>query len=84
MDIRRGQVQDFSDSHAASGHQFQHQSVPGVCGTEDDLINRLLIDDIPLDRLGSLEDLSDDGRVAWIGKSRQGGADAEIVEFCQN
>ena len=84
MDICRGQVQDFADSHAAPGHQFQHQSVSGVCRTEDDLINRLLIDDVPLDRLGSLEDLSDDGRIAWIGKRRQGGVDAEIVEGCQD
>ena len=82
MDIRRCQVQDFADSHAASGHQFQHQSIPGVCGTKDNFINRLLIHDVPLDRLGALEDLSDDGRVAWIGKSRQGGVDAEIVEGC--
>jgi hypothetical protein len=41
----------------------------------DDLINRLLIDDVSLDRLGSFEDLSDDGRFAWIGERWQGGVD---------
>lgn len=84
MDICRSQVQDFADSHAAAGHQFQHQPISGVCRTEDDLINRLLIDDVPLDRLGPLEDLPDDGRVAWVGKSRQDGVDAEILEGGQD
>ena len=84
MDIWRCQVKDFADSHTAPGHQLQHQPISGVYRTEDDLINRFLIDDVPLDRLRPLEDLFDDGRVTWIGKSRQGGVDAEIVESGKN
>jgi hypothetical protein len=34
--------------------------------------------------LWAFEDLSDAGRVAWIGKSREGSVDAEIVESRQN
>jgi len=74
----------FSARREGKWASFEHQPIPGVCGAEDNLINRFFIDNIPLDGLGTLEDLSDDGRVAWIGKSRQGSVDAEIVESRQN
>jgi len=57
--------------------------VPSVCGPEDDLIDRLSIDNIPVNSLCAFEDLSDDGTVAGIGEGRQPGVAAEVVEGCQ-
>ncbi|OGR18028.1 MAG: hypothetical protein A2X81_10525 [Desulfobacterales bacterium GWB2_56_26] len=47
-------------------------------------VRKMISSIVSLDRLGPLEDLSDDGRVAWIGKSRHGGVDTKIVESRQN
>jgi hypothetical protein len=46
-----GELQDFTDSHAASGYQFQYESVSQLRSSEDDLIDRLLFDYIPVDGL---------------------------------
>jgi len=70
LDISWSQVQDFADSHAASRHQIQHESISCVCGSKDNLINFLFIDNIPLNSLWAFEDLSDDRTVAGIGKCR--------------
>jgi len=83
LDICRCQIQNFADPHTPSGHQLQHEPVPSVCGPEDDLIDNLFIDNIPLNSLCAFEDLSDDGTVAGIGEGRQPGVDAEVVEGCQ-
>ena len=48
-DILRGELQDFADSHPASCHQFQDQPVSHLRRSEDDLIDRLLFDNIPVD-----------------------------------
>ena len=52
-----GQFQDFSDSHAASGHEFQDQSVSELRRSENDLIHGLLFDNIPQDGLAGPVDL---------------------------
>ena len=83
MNIPWREVQDFTDPHATPSHQFQDQPVPGVHGSKDDLVNSLLIDDIPLESLWALEDLSDNRGVAGIGKCWQAGVDAEVVEGCE-
>jgi len=84
LDICWCQMQNFANPHTSSGHQLQYESVPSICGSEDDLIDCLFIDNIPLNSLGAFEDLSDDGTVAGIGKGRESSVDAEVVEGCQN
>ena len=36
------EFQDFADSHTASGHEFKHESIPRVSGSENDLIDYVL------------------------------------------
>lgn len=52
--ILGGELQDFTDSHPSSGHQFQHDSVSHLRCPEDDLIDRLLFDYIPVDGFAGL------------------------------
>ena len=52
-----GQFQDFPDSHAASGHEFQDQSVSELRRSENDLIHGLLFDNVPEDGLAGPVDL---------------------------
>ena len=49
--ISGGELQDFADSHAASGHELQDQPVSDFRRSEDDLIHGLLFDNIPEDGL---------------------------------
>jgi hypothetical protein len=57
--------------------------VPSVHGSKDNLIDRLFINDLPLNGLGTLENLFDDGSVAGIGEGGQSGIYAEGVERCE-
>jgi len=47
VDVHRPQLQDLADSHAATGHQFQHEAVPQFLGCEDDFVDHILSDDLP-------------------------------------
>ena len=69
LDIDWGEIQYFTRSYSSPGHKFQHKPVPGIHGSKDDLINRFLVDYIPLNSLGTLEDFFDNRRVAryWLG-----------------
>jgi len=69
LDICWREIQNFTDPHASSRHQFQHEPIPHICCPENDLIDSFFIDDIPLNSLRAFEDLSDDGTVAGIGKN---------------
>ncbi|WP_084554375.1 hypothetical protein [Desulfopila aestuarii] len=60
------EIKNFADPHASSGHLFQHDPVPRVYGSENDLIDSLFVDNIPLDGLRAFEDLSYDRTVAGI------------------
>ena len=44
LDIRRRELQDFADSHAASRHQFNNQPVARIPGSENDLIDHVLFE----------------------------------------
>jgi hypothetical protein len=65
-DISRGEFQDLPYSHPAPGHKLQYDPLPGIPCPEDDLIHNLFVHDLPLNLLGHLEDLSQDGGVARI------------------
>ena len=47
--IFRGELQDFADPHASPGHQFQDKSVSQLRCPEDDFVDRLLFDNLPVD-----------------------------------
>jgi len=84
LDICWREIQYLANSHSSSGHQLQHKPIPYVCGPEDDLIDGLLVHDIPLNSMRALENLSDDRTVAGIGECGKPSVDAEIVEGCQD
>jgi len=65
-DIIRSELQDFADSHAASCHQFEDKPFSHLRCPEDDLIHRLLFDNIPVDGLAWRMDLSQHGGIARI------------------
>jgi hypothetical protein len=60
------------------------EPIPQVGGPEDDLIDRLLVDNIPLNSLRAFADFSDDGAVAGNDQGRKAAVDAEVVEGSQN
>jgi len=84
LDICWREIQNFANSHSSSGHQLQHEPIPYVCGPEDDLIDGLLVDDIPLNSMRALKNLSDDRTVAGISEGGKPCVDTEIVKGCQN
>ena len=59
-------VQNLTDPHAASGHEFQNEAVSRIPGPEDDFINDFLFKDFPLGFLGSPEYFPENGGIAWV------------------
>ena len=72
LDILRSQTEDLTNAHAASGHEFQDQPVPGVRRPEDHLIDDILVENRPLLGLRVSEDLPENERVTgdWEGSDR--------------
>lgn len=66
MNIVRSQFEHLSNSHSTSGHQFKYEPVTDVETPEDNLINDILINDLPLIRLRAFEYLPNHCRVTWI------------------
>ncbi len=50
-------VKNFSDTHSSLSHQFEHQAVSRLSGAEDNLVNDLFVQNIPMDRLARPEQL---------------------------
>jgi len=42
LNVAQPQLQHFTDSHPAAGHQFKNQSVPDLDSSENDLIHGFL------------------------------------------
>ena len=68
IDVVGTEVQHFSYSHAASCHEFEHDSVSWFGGPEDDFVNGLFFQDDPLVHRSSFEKLAEHWCVARIGK----------------
>jgi len=68
----------LTDSHAATGHQLQHQSVTLTPGSEYHLIDLVLFEDVPSMDLGLSEYFSQDAGIAGIGDVFVGGVSEEI------
>ena len=47
--ISGSELQDFPDSHPSSGHQFQDESISYLRRSEDDFVDCLLLDNVPVD-----------------------------------
>ncbi len=58
LDVLWGQLEDFADSHSASGHQFQDEAVSWFFCLEDDFVYNFLFDDVPGGNGFCLEHLS--------------------------
>ncbi len=66
LDVSGSQLQDFTDSHSASGHQFQDEAVSWFVCLEDDFVDNFLFDDFPGGNGFCLEHLSQDWGVAGV------------------
>ena len=80
LDITGLEVQNFTYSHPTSCHELQNQSVPRVHGAKDNFINRLFINDLPLDGLRTPEYFFDNRSITGVGQPRHSGVDAEVVK----
>ncbi len=65
-DIFGRELQDFTDPHSASGHQFQNEPVSHLRRSEDNLIHRLLFDNVPVDGFARSIDLPQHRSVAGV------------------
>ena len=54
--ISGSELQDFTDPHPSSGHQFQDEPVSQLCRSEDDFVDRLLLDNVPVNGLAGSVD----------------------------
>ena len=60
--ISGSKLQDFPDPHSSSGHQFQDQPVSDLRRSEDDFVDCLLLDNVPVDGFaGPIEPLQHRG-----------------------
>jgi hypothetical protein len=48
LDIHWSDFQNLSDSHPTPRHKLQHDPIPGLHGSENDLIYQVLFDNLPL------------------------------------
>ncbi len=76
-------VHYFTYSHSSPGHKFQHKPVTGIHSPENDLIDGLLIDNVPLNSLRTPKYLFYDRGIAGISEGGQAGIDAEIIKGCE-
>ena len=61
FNITGPQIENFTDSHPTSGHQFQDEPVSFVRGSENDFVHGFLFHDLPGDGLLVLECLPKEG-----------------------
>jgi hypothetical protein len=47
LKVPQPELQHFADPHAAPGHQFQHEPIPGLGSPKNDLVHGFLFDDFP-------------------------------------
>jgi hypothetical protein len=48
LKVTDGELQHLTNTHAPSGHQFQDQTVSDFSRPENDLVNGILFDDVPV------------------------------------
>jgi hypothetical protein len=77
------EVEHFADSHATTGHELQHETVPGFHCSENDFVNNLLFQNGPMNDLGRFEHFPEHRGAARILKLWIAGVSDEIEERCQ-
>ena len=80
INIIGSEVEDFTDSHTASSHEFQKQPITCFCGSKDNFINGLFFDDIPVHCPGWPEKFLQHRCIAGILKIRIEGFAHEVEE----
>jgi hypothetical protein len=68
--ISGSELQDFADSHATSCHQFQEKPVSHLRGSEDDFVDCLLLDNVPVDRFAGPIELPQHWGIARVLNGR--------------
>jgi hypothetical protein len=58
FNILGAELEDFTDPHAGSGHEFEQEAVPGISGSEDDFIDHILLQDLESGRFPCPEEFS--------------------------
>jgi hypothetical protein len=70
VDVHRPQLQDLADSHAATGHEFQHETVSQFRRRKNDLIDDVFLDNFPGNHGPRPEHLPEHRAVARAAKIR--------------
>ena len=68
VNVRGGQLKNFSDSHPSPSHQFQDKPVSLVLSPEDDLIDGFFFHDLPGHGSIVFEDFPKHGCITRIGE----------------
>jgi hypothetical protein len=91
LNISGFELQDFADAHAAPCHKFEHQAVSWILGSENDLIDHILFQDLELSLFAGFEKFPQGGIIAWILEIRierifdeieKGSQEGESQFFC--
>jgi hypothetical protein len=64
--ILRCEIEHLANPHTSSGHELQHNPIPHFSRSEDDLVNRFLLDDFPGNWLSWSVELPEHRRITWI------------------
>jgi len=70
LNIHWSDFQNLTDPHSTSGHQLQHDPVPRLHGSENNLIDQVLLNDFPLLGRAFTEHFAQHGRIAGILDAR--------------
>lgn len=62
--------QHLTDTHSTASHQFEHETIPGLCGPKDDFIHGLLFQSIPMNFHLWPVQLAQYLGVAWVDEIR--------------
>jgi hypothetical protein len=66
LQVFHSELEHLAYPHPSAGHQFKHQAVPDFGGPEYDLIDRILLDDLPAGGQFFTVKLPEGGVVTWI------------------
>jgi len=66
LNVHGPDFQDLADSHSTPGRQLQHDPVPRLHGSENDLIHQVLFDNLPLLGWTFTEHFAQHGRIARV------------------
>jgi len=77
------EIEHLANSHPTTGHEFQHETVPGFPCSENDFVNNLLFQNGPMNDLGRFEDFPEHRGTTRILKFWIAGVSDEIEESCR-